>query len=71
MAETPTGAQFLGIAEVAARTGLSQDTLRWYEREGVLPPVTRTSDGRRSYDEAALGHDRTHCSASAHRNACG
>lgn len=55
MAETPTGAQFLGIAEVAARTGLSQDTLRWYEREGVLPPVTRTSDGRRSYDEAALG----------------
>ena len=37
------------IAEVAASTGLSWDTLRWYEREGLLPPVARGGDGRRRY----------------------
>ncbi|MEV4637197.1 MerR family transcriptional regulator [Actinoplanes sp. NPDC049548] len=49
---TSTGA---GIRAVAERTGLSVDTLRWYEKEGLLPPVRRGPDGRRRYDEAALG----------------
>ena len=44
----------LGIADVAKQTGLTQDTLRWYERQGVIPPVPRQSDGRRSYDEASV-----------------
>ncbi len=44
----------LGIGEVAAATGLTQDTLRWYEREGLLPLVGRTRDGRRTYGPAAL-----------------
>ncbi|MFT4087932.1 MAG: MerR family transcriptional regulator [Gordonia sp. (in: high G+C Gram-positive bacteria)] len=39
----------LSIAEMSAHTGLSTDTLRWYEREGILPPVTRDSAGRRRY----------------------
>ena len=40
-----------GIAEVAALSGLSQDTLRWYEREGLIPPVGRGPDGRRRFGE--------------------
>lgn len=41
----------LGIREVSGRTGLSVDTLRWYEREGLLPPPPRGADGRRAYSE--------------------
>lgn len=41
----------LGIAEVASMSGLSPDTLRWYEREGLVPRVTRGSDRRRQYSE--------------------
>ncbi|WP_454119043.1 MerR family transcriptional regulator [Microbacterium lacticum] len=46
----------LGIAEVARLSGLSQDTLRWYEREGLLPAVRRGPDRRRQYTrrDAAL-----------------
>ena len=46
----------LGIAEVARLSGLSQDTLRWYEREGLLPAVRRGPDRRRRYTrrDAAL-----------------
>ena len=44
----------LGIREVSQETGLSIDTLRWYEREGLLPLVERTSDGRRRYPPAAV-----------------
>lgn len=39
----------IGIAEMAACSGLSQDTLRWYEREGLIPGIARTSDGRRTF----------------------
>ncbi|MGO4454974.1 MerR family transcriptional regulator [Arthrobacter sp. RAF14] len=40
------------IAEVAERTGLSQHTLRYYERDGLLPrEVGRASSGRRTYSE--------------------
>ena len=42
-------------AEAAERTGFSIDTLRYYEREGVLPPVARTAGGRRAYSDADLG----------------
>lgn len=41
---------WLSIAEMSALTGLSTDTLRWYEREGILPPVGRTGSGRRRYN---------------------
>lgn len=36
-------------AEAAERSGLSIDTLRYYEREGILPAVARTSGGQRAY----------------------
>lgn len=44
----------LGIAEVSETTGLTQDTLRWYEREGLIPRVERGSDGRRIYDDTSV-----------------
>jgi DNA-binding transcriptional MerR regulator len=31
----------LRIGELAERTGRSADTIRWYERQGLLPPVPR------------------------------
>lgn len=46
----PPGSAF-GIADISALTGLSIDTLRWYEREGILPAVTRDAAGRRRYTE--------------------
>lgn len=38
-----------GIGEVAARTGLEPDTLRYFERQGVLPAPRRDTAGRRQY----------------------
>lgn len=37
------------IKEVSEKYHLSQDTLRYYERVGMIPPVTRTSGGIRNY----------------------
>ena len=45
----------LTIKEVSAQFGISQDTLRYYERVGMIPPVPRTAAGRRDYQEADLG----------------
>ncbi|MBB6692802.1 MerR family transcriptional regulator [Cohnella xylanilytica] len=39
------------IAEVSERFELSQDTLRYYERIGLIPRVNRTKSGIRSYTE--------------------
>jgi DNA-binding transcriptional MerR regulator len=43
------------IAEVAERSGLSIDTLRYYEKIGLIEPPPRDSGGRRSYSEDDLG----------------
>ena len=43
------------IAEVSKRFGLSADTLRYYERIGLSPPVPRNSSGIRDYDEVSCG----------------
>lgn len=43
------------IKEVSKKFGISQDTLRYYERVGMIPPVTRTSGGIRDYNESDLG----------------
>jgi len=39
------------IAEVSEKYGLSLDTLRYYERIGLIPTVTRTPNGIREYGE--------------------
>ena len=42
-------------AEAAGESGFSLDTLRYYEREGILPGVARTAGGHRVYTESDLG----------------
>lgn len=37
------------IAEAAAASGLSVDTLRYYERSGMLPPIARDGSGHRRF----------------------
>lgn len=37
------------ISDFAAKSGLSVDTLRYYERIGLLPRTARDAGGRRSY----------------------
>jgi DNA-binding transcriptional MerR regulator len=39
------------IAEVSKKFNLSADTLRYYERIGLIPGVRRTSGGIRDYSE--------------------
>ncbi len=39
----------MNIKEVSEKYGISQDTLRYYERIGMIPPVTRTKGGIRNY----------------------
>lgn len=43
-----------GIGDVAARVGLDVDTLRYYERRGVLPRPQRDASGRRRYDDPGV-----------------
>lgn len=39
------------IAEVSKRVGLSSDTLRYYERVGLIPKIKRNKNGIREYTE--------------------
>ncbi len=39
------------IMEVSERYGISSDTLRYYERIGLIPPVNRNKSGIRDYNE--------------------
>lgn len=43
------------IKEVSEKYDISQDTLRYYERVGLIPPVSRTAGGIRNYNESDLG----------------
>ncbi len=42
------------IAEVSEQFGMSVDTLRYYERVGLIPPVNRNVSGIRDYSELDL-----------------
>lgn len=48
------GAHALSPRELAASAGISTDTLRHYERRGVLPPPPRTRAGYRRYPASAV-----------------
>ncbi|SKA74862.1 DNA-binding transcriptional regulator, MerR family [Clostridium sp. USBA 49] len=39
------------ISEVSVKFDISQDTLRYYERIGLIPPVNRNKSGIRDYKE--------------------
>ncbi len=42
------------IAEASKKFGITQETLRYYERVGAIPPVTRTPGGMRDYQQSDL-----------------
>ncbi len=42
------------IKEVAAKFDISTDTLRYYERIGLIPEVPRTAAGIRDFDEVTI-----------------
>ena len=44
------------IEQVAARTGLTKRTLRYYEEVGLLPPTDRTEGNYRRYSEIDVQH---------------
>ncbi|HWA84360.1 MAG TPA: heavy metal-responsive transcriptional regulator [Fimbriimonadaceae bacterium] len=48
------GERMLRSGELARRAGISKDTLRHYERVGVLDSPRRTDSGYRLYPESAL-----------------
>lgn len=45
----------MNIAEVSKKYSLTADTLRYYERIGLLPPIARTKSGNRDYSEDDCG----------------
>lgn len=49
------GDDFMNISEAAKMMGLTAATLRYYEREGLIPPVTRKNGGVRDYQQDDLG----------------
>ena len=54
MSVTTASAWELRVAELAEAVGVSPDTIRYYERAGLLPAPARTPAGYRTYDEAAV-----------------
>ena len=43
------------ISEVSQKYGLPADTLRYYEKVGLIPPVNRKESGVRDYTETDCG----------------
>jgi DNA-binding transcriptional MerR regulator len=50
--------QGLHIGQLAKRSGVSADTIRYYERIGLMPTPARTPAGYRVYSESAIGRVR-------------
>ncbi|MBW1600949.1 MerR family transcriptional regulator [Streptomyces sp. JJ66] len=50
----PDGADGYAISEVSQLTGLSADTLRWYERIGLMPHINRSHTGQRRFTNRDL-----------------
>src|SRR6185312_7994927 len=48
----------LTIGAVAKRVGVAIDTIRYYEREGLLPEPERRASGYRSYREGTIAQLR-------------
>jgi DNA-binding transcriptional MerR regulator len=47
--------EMLQIGEVARKTGVSVDAIRFYEKAGLLPQPARTKGGYRVYQQRVLG----------------
>lgn len=48
----------IGIGQLAARAGVSIDTVRYYERSGLLAPQARLPSGYRRYGEGQVSRLR-------------
>ena len=48
----------LTIGKLASRTDLSTNALRFYEREGLLQPSSKSASGYRLYDDTAVARVR-------------
>lgn len=46
------------IGEAAKKSGVHIETIRYYEREGIVPAAERTASGRRVYDAVAIARLR-------------
>ena len=44
----------MNILELAKKSGLSKDTIRYYEKIGVLPKPKRSTNGYREYDSSMI-----------------
>ena len=44
----------MSVAQLAARVGVRPDTIRYYDRSGLLPPALRTTGDHRRYDEDSV-----------------
>ena len=42
------------IKQVVEKTGLSRDTIRFYEQQGLIAAPKRTENGYRQYDESVI-----------------
>ena len=42
------------IGELARRTGVTVETIRWYEKAGLIEPPPRSASNYRDYDAASL-----------------
>lgn len=51
---TASRAVTLPIGQLSRMSGVKVETIRYYERIGILPAPPRTSSGRRTYDTAHL-----------------
>ena len=43
------------ITEISQRFGITTDTIRYYEKEGLIPTVPRNKNGIRDFDENSCG----------------
>jgi DNA-binding transcriptional MerR regulator len=43
------------IQDAAAETGVSRDTLRYYEKSGILPGIARSQSGHRRFSDNDMG----------------
>ena len=48
----------IGIGKLAERAGVSIDTVRYYERSGLLSPQTRLASGYRRYSDVQVARLR-------------
>ncbi len=63
--DTVTVPEPMSVAQLAARVGVRPDTIRYYERAGLLPAATRTTGAHRRYGDDSV--DRLHFIQGAQR----